>query len=179
MELKLRYYIIMFALLSVFAVSNAANTGDVLVVEPNDNTQKTAYFYLSDTPSIVFGAHEIVVCYQADSKEEFTSFVYSAVKRIYVTSQESSSEESGGTTSVDEELKKENVFSFQYVDGQTVRIAGIEQDTFIGLYSIDGKKVPMDADRTTDVIVINLGSLPRGIYVIRCNSQSFKIYKKS
>ena len=179
MYLKLRLYIIMSALLSVFAISKAANTGDVLVVEPNDDTQKMEYFYLSETPKIVFGADEIIVYHNAASEDEFTRFSYAAVKRIYVTSQESSSEDSGETTSVEEKLKKESVFSFQYVDGQTVRITGIEQDTVIGLYSIDGKRVPMEADRTADAIVINLESLPRGIYVIRCNSQSFKIYKKS
>ena len=178
MNLKLRFAIIMFTLLSVFVSANA-DTGDVLVVEPNNAEDQTQQFYLSESPKIVFGADEIVVYHNATTAEEFTTFSYSQVKRIYITSLESSSEQSGETTSVEEELKKENIFSFRYVDGQTVCIAGIEPNTVIGLYSVNGQKIPMETNRSDNEVVISLSSLPRGIYVIRCNNQSFKIYKKS
>ena len=167
-----RFYIIAIMLL-VTGIIHATNTGDVLVVELNDERSTVQHFYLSDTPNLVFGLDVITV----ETEDMSTTFEYGEIKQIYITRLESEQDvDPDIPTSLEEPQQK--IFKFQYVDGQTIRIDGVDRNTSIGLYAIDGKNVPMTAERSDDGIVISLSSLQRGFYVIKCNSQSFKVYKK-
>ena len=171
--LQRKFYILLFAVLSVFASANAANTGDALIVEFNDSERDVEYFYLSETAKVEFGA-DIVYITTSDFSAEYD---YSSIKRIYFGDNSESSDPPGPVTDITDEPTP-NRFTFQYVDGQTVRMTGVDEATKVAVYFIDGKRMSMDAERNGDEVTIHLGGLQRGFYVIKTNKQSFKIYKK-
>ena len=171
--LQRKFYILLFAVLSVFGVANAANTGDALIVEFNDANQADEYFYLAEEPRVEFGTDVVYII----SSDFTTEFDYSSIKRIYFGDDSQSSDTPGPVTDITYEPTP-NRFTFQYVDGQTVRMTGVDEATKVALYSIDGKRMSMDAECNGDEVTIHLGGLQRGFYVIKTNKQSFKIYKK-
>lgn len=171
--LQRKFYMLLFSVLSVFAGANAANTGDALIVEFNDADEAEQYFYLADTPKVEFGQDVVYII----SNDFTTQFDYSLIKRIYLGDNSQSSVDPGPATSLEEETTP-NRFTFQYVDGQTVRMTGVDDATKVALFSIDGKRMSMEAERNDDEVTIHLGGLQRGFYVIKTNKQSFKIYKR-
>lgn len=168
-----RIYMLLFAVLSVFAGANAANSGDALIVEFNDANEADQYFYLAEKPVVEFGMDVVLIT----SSSFTTQFDCSSIKRIYFGDDTKESDSPGPVTSL-EEKETPNRFTFEYVDGQTVRMTGVAESMQVALYSIDGKRMPMDAERNGDVVTLYLGGLQRGFYVIKTNEQSFKIYKK-
>lgn len=166
-----KFLLLLFAVMTVCAQANAAVAGDHLIVEMNDNSEKV--FTLAETPVVEFGNG--VVCITASN---FTTEIeYSSINRIYFGDDSSSSETPDTPTTIDNS-QTGNRFTFQYTDGQTVRMSGLKDANRVSLYSIDGKRMSMDTDRNGDEVTIHLGALPAGFYVIKANEQSFKIYKK-
>lgn len=173
MMLQRKFYILLFAVLSVFGNASAANTGDALIVEFNDDSQAEEYFYLAEKPHVEFGTDVVYII----SSSFTTEFDYSSIKRIYFGDDSQASDAPGPVTDIANEPAP-NRFTFEYVDGQTVRMTGVDEAMQVAIYSIDGKRMAMDAERNGDEVTIRLGDLQRGFYIIKTNKQSFKIYKK-
>ncbi|MBR4698710.1 MAG: T9SS type A sorting domain-containing protein [Prevotella sp.] len=171
--LQRKFYILLFAVLSVFGKANAANTGDALIVEFNDDSQAEEYFYLAEKPEVEFGADVVYI----KSSSFTTEFDYSSIKRIYFGDDSKPSDTPGPVTDIANEPTP-NRFTFEYVDGQTVRMTGVDEAMQVALYSIDGKRMSTDAERNGDEVTIHLAGLQHGFYIIKTNKQSFKIYKK-
>ena len=175
--LQRKFYILLFAVLSVFGKANAANTDEVevisLIVEFTEEADsKDELFKLAETPVVQFGTDSIYICSTSLSMQ----FEYSKVKQIYFGDNTVEPEIPDISTSVDEH--KSSHFTFEYVDGQTVRMTGVDEAMQVALYSIDGKRMSTDAERNGDEVTIHLAGLQHGFYIIKTNKQSFKIYKK-
>lgn len=48
----------------------------------------------------------------------------------------------------------------------------------VKVYTAGGTEVQADIQAVDDVVTVNLGSLPKGVYVVYTGGASFKVYKK-
>lgn len=168
-----KLYILLFVVLSVFTHANAANTYDKLIVEFGN--EKDTCIIINEKLIVEFGAD--VVYIRATDDSFYTEFDYKNIQRIYFGDNSKPSETLGPVDDITNKLKPSR-FTFEYVDGQTIRMTGVDETTKVALYSIDGKRMPMDAERNDDEVTIHLDGFQRGFYIIKTNNQSFKIYKK-
>ena len=71
-----------------------------------------------------------------------------------------------------------NTLDLKFVDAQTVVVNGLTDNMSAQLYSLDGKAVSAEIERSSCQVTFHLNTLPQGVYVIRIGQQSFKIVKK-
>ena len=62
--------------------------------------------------------------------------------------------------------------------GDLVKVVGNNLSSEISVFTADGRLVEVPVDYSNNEINVRLGSLPRGIYIIKTNQQSFKFIKK-
>jgi hypothetical protein len=67
---------------------------------------------------------------------------------------------------------------FRLLDNDLVKVMGKNLSHEVSVYGADGRSVNVPVDYTKNEINIRLGSLPRGIYIIKTNQQSFKFIRK-
>lgn len=120
-------------------------------------------FKLSELPVITFDAKQLYI-----NADDFSA-VYDDVESICFTDTVE--------TAIDNIEKEEDTprVLVSFTDGHRVMLSGCGQTVRYAVYSVDGRKVSVDAERTADGILLDFGRLIPGIYVININSQSFKI----
>lgn len=131
----------------------------------NDGTETV--FILSNQPTITFDTNKVYI-----NSSEFSATL-TDVKEFYFKT------ESSPVTSI-ETVKENNTsaFTFKYVDGHTAYLYGCSANMRIEVYSLNGAKAPASIERSGTAAVVRLDQLQAGVYIIRANSQSFKIYKR-
>lgn len=67
---------------------------------------------------------------------------------------------------------------FRLFGNDLVKVMGKNLSPEVSVYGADGRLVNVPVDYTKNEINIRLGSLPRGIYIIKTNQQSFKFIRK-
>lgn len=143
----------------------ASNEPSQLVVAMNDGTETV--FILSSKPTITFDTNKVYI-----NSDEFSATL-TDVKEFYFKT------ESSPATSIEPvKGKNESTFTFKYVDGHTVYLYGCSDNTRIDVYSLNGLKTPASVERSGAMAVVRLDQLQVQVYIIRANSQSFKIYKR-
>ncbi len=162
-----RFFLSLLFFLSLSASIFASNEPSLLVVKLKDNTEKI--FILANKPVITFDT-EMFYINTSDFSAELSN-----VQEFYFKTET--------TTGIDE-IKKDNAagtsspFTFRFVDGRTVYIDGLDDATRVTVYSLSGAQVNSRIDRGNERAVVDLGSQPAGVYIIRANNQSFKIIKR-
>ena len=62
--------------------------------------------------------------------------------------------------------------------GDLVKVVGNNLSSEVSVFTADGRSVEVPVNYSNNEINVRLGSLPRGIYIIKTNQQSFKFIKK-
>lgn len=156
-----RLLFLFIILLTAYNVQST--TKNYLVVETTNGDMYS--FGFSDEPIITFEKQSMKIKSKGDSH----SFEISDVKEYTF----SETEKTTGIENVQaNELRINND-----ANGQVI-IEGIQPNSKVRLFSIDGKEHMSNISTSDDRVHINLDSLPKGIYIVSVNSKSFKIYKK-
>lgn len=128
-------------------------------------------FMLAQQPKIVFGTEGLEV-QTSDMDVTLPSTSFGDIDRIVFKTD-------SPVTDLEDLAETIPSMRFQFLDGQTVVVDGVRGDAFVSQYSIDGKSVPLNVERSESRIVVHLNHLPKGIYILKIDNQSFKISKKS
>lgn len=67
---------------------------------------------------------------------------------------------------------------FAVVDGRTVRVSGAEENALVSVYDARGQRVDADVLCSANTLLVCLARQPQGLYIIKVNNNTFKIYKK-
>ena len=67
---------------------------------------------------------------------------------------------------------------FTVVDASTVRVTGAEETAKVSVYDARGQQVDADVQRVNNILFVRLARQPQGLYIIKVNNNTFKIYKK-
>ena len=67
---------------------------------------------------------------------------------------------------------------FRIMANDLVKVTGVGLTPDVSVYTAEGKSVEVPVDYSQSEINIRLGSLPRGLYIIKTNQQSFKFIRK-
>ena len=62
--------------------------------------------------------------------------------------------------------------------GDLVKVVGNNLSSEVSVFTADGRSVEVPVNYSNNEINVRLGSLPRGIYIIKTNQQSFKFIRK-
>lgn len=60
----------------------------------------------------------------------------------------------------------------------SVTVTGLDQDADITLYNAAGTACNAVIDRQADIATVDMSALPKGMYILTINKESFKIVKK-
>ncbi len=67
---------------------------------------------------------------------------------------------------------------FEVVDGQTVRVLGARETAPVSVFDARGQQVAAEVVRFDRDIIVRLARQPQGLYIIKVNNNSFKVYRK-
>ena len=67
---------------------------------------------------------------------------------------------------------------FEMVDGQTVCVLGADEAAPVSVFDARGQQVAAEVVRSYRELIVRLARLPQGLYIIRVNNKSFKVYRK-
>lgn len=67
---------------------------------------------------------------------------------------------------------------FRFLPGNEVAVEGVGENARVRLVSVDGKTVQADMELNNGSLIVHLGHLPRGIYILQVDNKSFKLLKK-
>lgn len=67
---------------------------------------------------------------------------------------------------------------FKVIDASTVRVIGAEETAKVSVFDARGQQVDADVQRMDDILLVRLARQPQGLYIIKVNNNTFKIYKK-
>ena len=77
------------------------------------------------------------------------------------------------------ETPPEHMVQIVYTDNATVLVRGIDDASHIGVYGLDGHRIPAALTSESDGVAIDLTACPAGIYLIQVNDkQAFKIIRR-
>lgn len=158
---KLTILFMLAALLLPLGILAASST---LVVELKDGKQ--AYFILSEKPVLTtFGSRMNI-----ESETVKTSYERSDVLRMYFA------DESVGINDIE---KEENNVVFTQTEPNRLTISNLSEKDRIILSNLAGRLYNDCVSRHGKDAIVDLGSCPKGIYVIKIgNKQTIKITKK-
>lgn len=74
--------------------------------------------------------------------------------------------------------RKADDLRFEVIDRQTVRISGTEETTPVSVYDARGQLVDSEVMRHYGEILVRLSRQPQGLYMIKVNNTTFKVYRK-
>ena len=148
----------LFLLFMLFFATATAFAQSTLVVELRDGSNAT--FQLAEKPRVTFAGEQLNIVSSSASME----INRSDVKNWYFES---------ATTSVDDMA----VEAKATLDGNTLIISGITEDTAITLYTVSGAVVKRST-ANDGICTIPLDGLTAGVYFVTYNNTTFKFFKK-
>ncbi len=169
---KLPNIIVAAALMMLPLAANAQTTTETTYVDVQyliltDTAGVSHKFALADEPEIKFRDGNIIVTSNADT----LSTALAGITNYKVESQKAPTGiktlPSGNTES------DEPAFSFA-----NATVSGLKAGTRVSVYSINGSLVSTVTAGQDGAANLNLGSLPKGIYILRTPTKSFKIVNR-
>lgn len=156
--------LILLLFLNVLFTSNSvlAETFGYLIVEA-----KCGYLFsfgFSDNPTITFEDDNMIIKSKLDSH----IFEISDVKEYYFSDMK--------VTGV--EFMQADELNINYEGNDLVVIGRAHPSSKVKLFSVDGKEYKGNVSFSDNRFRINLNSMPKGVYIISIDNDSFKIYKK-
>ena len=67
---------------------------------------------------------------------------------------------------------------FEVVDGQTVRVLGARETAPVSIFDARGQQVAAEVVRSERELIVRLANQPQGLYIIKVNNNTFKVYRK-
>ena len=156
------------AVMCLFTLHVAAE--EEIIVYEKGKSEPVFNCWLAEKPVITFGQNSITL--KVSDLE--ATLPIANVERV-----EFKFNETDVLTDIEDvEQREETVPSFRYIDGQTIEVAGVADDASVLLYSIDGKAAPLSLSRNGSRITVGIRNLQKGIYILRVDKQTYKIFKK-
>ena len=132
-----------------------------LVVETKDHTETT--YMLSNRPQVIFMGNSLrVVSGNFDTTYEMADILRFTYRTMKVSG---INEVRQADTTVD------------YENGELI-IGQLPQGADVGVYALDGKLVRQLKARRSGTYRLQLGELPRGVYLVKANRVTYKIMKR-
>ncbi|MBR4897941.1 MAG: T9SS type A sorting domain-containing protein [Prevotella sp.] len=158
----MKSYIKTILTLLIAILSQAGHAENVLYI--NQKGQEPVKVMLSEKPEVTFDATSVKISTPAMTilYEDLESFTFG--------------NEGVNPTEIDIEGKQ--YVQFSLVGDNNVSLSGLESGNSLRLFSLDGKALPVSATRNNNEIILHLGNLPSGVYIVKTDHQSFKIIKK-
>ena len=142
----------------------AQNEYSTLVVKTKGG--KTLELSLKEKPSVSINDNEFVI----SCGNEVTSYVHDEVLKFYIKPYE--------PAGIDAPVA-EDVIRVVYLDQAKVVVSGIDKAKQVKLYTLDGRKVSVRAEREESTLTVSLDGLASGTYILNIgNVQSLKILKR-
>lgn len=163
---SLRKIVIICVLCLDASVSRLQASNEPSILRLEFDSGNISYFELSSKPVISFCTDSIII-----SSSDFSTVMYncSVIKNICFIDD---------VNTAVKEIGDKKIHSFQFIDGENVKVSGIDLLDRISIYSVEGKSFSADIEHNSNHAIIHLGSFPNGIYIIKVGIQSYKIYKK-
>ena len=67
---------------------------------------------------------------------------------------------------------------FEVVDGKTVRVHGARETAPVSVFDARGQQVAAEVVRSDRELIVRLANQPQGLYIIKVNNNTFKVYRK-
>jgi len=67
---------------------------------------------------------------------------------------------------------------FEVVDGKTVRVLGAREAAPVSVFDARGQQVDAEVARSERELIVRLANQPQGLYIIKVNNKTFKVYRK-
>lgn len=71
-----------------------------------------------------------------------------------------------------------DVLRFEIVDGKTVRVLGARETAPVSVFDARGQQVTAEVMRSERELIVRLARQPQGLYIIKVNNNTFKVYRK-
>lgn len=154
-------YRIVIILLSVFVFqqTQAQTSSDSIIVQKTDSS--IVCFLFSEAPTMKFAGDSLRIF-----GNDTLSVLFSDVRKIYFSTEKV-------PTSIPEVKSVETI----KISGGSVYVYG-ENVANVAVFSINGTQMPLDVAYHQDGASFSFSQLPKGIYIIRTNKQTFKIVKR-
>lgn len=177
------YTLLMFTVLSL---QTQASTLHKLVIRFTSQDEHS--YVLTEKPVLTFDNDNLYIT--ADNLE-LKSYPVSMVKDFYFSTIEGNGPAQQNITIYDHiEINHDNdddptteitspttKLEFKYI-GDIVSIQGLEYPQTVLIYNIQGQQTLSEKVTTDNNVTIDLSPLPSGIYIVKTETQSFKIRKK-
>lgn len=155
----------LFATMSVCGTFATTATGTMLLQLKNGESIR---FELQSRPVVSFSADSIYL--KSAAVVAALPYAYNDIAKM---------EFEDVATSIDTVDKKSASFGFVMKDAETIKIYGEDIKQWnIAAYTTYGKTLPVKTIADSNSVVISLEGVASGVYVIRVNGKSYKIYKK-
>ncbi len=164
----IKCFLIAYFLLAALCPTVAGDFPSVLQVKLRNNTVQL--FVLSDKPQVTFDKTKVFI-----NSSEFSSELSDVLEFMFVEAED----EPQPPTSLDQlqsDVKPQ--MTLRYIDGKTVEIISSETPNVVSVYSINGMPSAAEINYVGSSTIIDLSTQPSGVYIIKVNSQSFKIRKR-
>lgn len=168
MKTEIKKVLLLIAIaMSNIGIVQSAEVDNVLLLKFKDG--QSVEFRLLDYPNITFDSDYTYI--KSKTMTSAVSYAYSEIEKIVFSKSSESS-----VPSIEEDKNK---LVFEYLDANTVLISGVEDaNKYVRIYSTEGKAVQTDVQRDDNQVRISLSGLNSGVYIIKVDKYSFKIYKK-
>lgn len=152
-------------------MSTSIQAAEEMLIYRGGSATPAHTFELNNLPTVSFSAEGITV--KSGSLEAYLP--YNDVDSIAFHSTDN-----GVTTSMTDlnDDSQKTTIRFRYLDGQTIEVRGVPAGVRVEQYTIDGKATRLDKQQMGDLLTIRLHHLPKGVYIIRIDNQTYKIFKK-
>ena len=138
-------------------------SGKTLVVLTK-NGAKTE-FVLSEKPKVLFEGKNLRI---TSSKADVTYALSDILRFTY---------ENTDPTGINQLAETEDPTEVSYQDG-TLVLSQLKEGAVVGVYSLDGKKVQQLRANHKGTYRLSLSSLPKGVYIVKADTITYKIMKR-
>lgn len=158
----------------LFAANNlrAAEGDEVLLVVYQDGYNvREAYFSFENNPVVTFDGDVVLV---TSTQAQATYQIDDVIEMTFVP-------EDPVVTHVEDEISGADASAkilFRILSDNLIQVVGTHLNPAVSVYTVDGKSVDVPVDYSEREINIRLGALPRGLYIIKTNQQTFKFIRK-
>lgn len=122
----------------------------------------TLSFEFDEEPTFKLGASVII---KTNSYEVVGEYAYGQILKIFPDEHSSS------------DIKDVRTTTFTLANNK-LYVDNISSESHVYVYSIDGKSVSAEIEKTDNNLTVDLSSLSKGAYIVKINNLSYKILKK-
>lgn len=167
MFLKNKFFILLFLFVVHLSYAFAGESDYYLALKYLDDAGKeeTTYIQIDEKPYLTFSSSSLEITAKG------ISLAYDKV--IDITFVDKTITEIPESVSTDEDRAK-----IIFLDEATLLLTGFKNLDTIAVFSLDGKKLPVNYEKTDNNLTIHLNNLPKAVYVVKTKYKSFKVIKQ-